>query len=108
MLLLMVEDKHTVGVEDGHTVALREGERVVDGERVREVAPDMVRERVGVGVEEGGKVVVEQIVAEVEKVGETLLDDEPLGLHVGWDMIPVVEHELQAQGMGVVRPGVGQ
>jgi hypothetical protein len=104
----MVEDKHTVGVEEGHTVALREGERVVDGERVREVAPDMVRESAGVGVEEGGKVVVEQMVPEVEKVGETLLDDEPLGLHVGWNTKPVVGHASQVQGMGVERPGVGQ
>lgn len=86
----------------------RKGEMVVDEELIREVDPDIVGERMEVGVEEEAKVVVGQTVTDVESVGKILLDDEPVGLHVGCDVMPVVEHTSQAQGMGVGRPGVGQ
>ena len=81
---------------------------MVDKKLVREVDPDIVGERMEVGVEEEAKVVVGQTVTDVESVGKILLDDEPVGLHVGCAVMPVVEHTSQAQGMGVGRPGVGQ
>ena len=87
----------------------RKGELVVDKELVREVDPDIVGERMEEGEEEEAKVEVGQTVTDVESVGETLLlGDEPVGLHIGGAVMPVVEHKLQAQGMGVERPGVGQ
>ena len=56
---------------------------MVEGEVVRDIAPDFVRERVVVGVEEGGRVVVGQSVGEGVNVLDTLYDIELLGLQVG-------------------------
>ena len=129
-----VEDKHKVGVgltEGGlvlvgkremelrlvrvgneetvrERVGGRDGGLVVEGVLLWEIDPDKVREAVGAVVEEGGKVEVGQNVTVAEKVGDKLPDDEPVGLHVGGTTIPVVEHALQPQGMGVESPGVGQ
>lgn len=56
---------------------------MVDKEPVREVNPDEVGDMIGVGVEEGGKVVVGKVVAGTERVGEILLDNESMVLNVG-------------------------
>ena len=66
------------------------------------------RDREGGLVTEWVRLRVGEVDGESVELGQKLPDWDPLGLHVGGTMMPVVWQALQVQGMGVERPGVGQ